>query len=59
MSEYDMVVIGGGPAGQKAAVQAAKAGARVLLIERARSTGADFVTKRALPFCSLLFGVHS
>ena len=37
MSDYDLVVIGGGPAGQKAAVQAAKTGARVLLIERAKS----------------------
>ncbi|MGH8315374.1 MAG: FAD-dependent oxidoreductase, partial [Steroidobacterales bacterium] len=29
---YDYVVIGSGPAGQKAAIQAAKAGRRVALI---------------------------
>ena len=36
---FDLIVIGGGPAGQKAAVQGAKLGRRVLLIERARSAG--------------------
>ena len=33
MNAYDLVVIGSGPAGQKAAVQAAKAGATVLVVE--------------------------
>ena len=32
--EYDMVVIGTGPAGQKAAIAAAKAGHRVAIIEK-------------------------
>lgn len=49
MSDYDFVVIGGGPAGQKAAVQAAKAGARVVLIERAKSAGGACVRYGTIP----------
>ncbi len=49
MSDYDLVVIGGGPAGQKAAVQAAKAGARVLLVERAKSAGGACVRYGTIP----------
>ena len=33
---YDLIVIGGGPAGTAAAISAARAGARVLLLERGR-----------------------
>jgi predicted flavoprotein YhiN len=36
---FDIIVIGAGPAGQKAAVQGAKAGKRVALIERERGIG--------------------
>lgn len=49
MTDYDLVVIGGGPAGQKAAVQAAKAGARVLLVERAKSAGGACVRYGTIP----------
>jgi NAD(P) transhydrogenase len=49
VSDYDLVVIGGGPAGQKAAVQAAKAGARVLLVERAKSAGGACVRYGTIP----------
>jgi len=49
LSDYDLVVIGGGPAGQKAAVQAAKAGARVLLVERAKSAGGACVRYGTIP----------
>lgn len=34
MSEFDGVVIGGGPAGMLAAITAAELGSRVLLLER-------------------------
>lgn len=37
--EYDLVCIGSGPAGQRAAVQAAKLGKRVAVVERHRSIG--------------------
>ena len=37
--EYDLVCIGSGPAGQRAAVQAAKLGKRVAVVERHRAIG--------------------
>lgn len=37
---YDMIVIGSGPGGQRAAIQAAKLGQRVLVVERDRLGGA-------------------
>jgi NAD(P) transhydrogenase len=39
MSEYDLVVIGSGPAGEGAAMQAAKAKQRVAVIDRQREVG--------------------
>jgi NAD(P) transhydrogenase len=39
MEHYDFVAIGSGPAGQRAAIQAAKLGARVALIERRDRVG--------------------
>ncbi|QEP43355.1 Si-specific NAD(P)(+) transhydrogenase [Ectothiorhodospiraceae bacterium BW-2] len=39
MTHYDLIVIGSGPAGQKAAVQAAKLGKRVAIIDRMESMG--------------------
>lgn len=36
---YDVVIVGGGPAGMSAAIAAAKAGGKVLLIERERHLG--------------------
>ena len=37
--EWDIVVIGGGPAGMMAAVRAAELGARVVLLEKNKSVG--------------------
>ena len=36
MSEFDVIIVGGGPAGASAAIQLAASGARVLLAERER-----------------------
>ncbi len=47
--DYDLIVIGSGPAGQKAAVQAAKAGKTVALIERDRVLGGACVHRGTIP----------
>lgn len=39
MQIYDLIVIGSGPSGQRAAIQAAKAGKRVALIEKREVVG--------------------
>ena len=39
MSDYDLICIGSGPAGQRAAVQAAKLGKRVAVIEKQTCIG--------------------
>lgn len=46
---YDIVVIGSGPAGQKAAIQSAKAGKNVALIERDRMLGGACVHRGTIP----------
>lgn len=48
-SHYDMAVIGSGPAGQKAAVQGAKAGKRVIVIEREPGVGGGCVYRGTIP----------
>jgi NAD(P) transhydrogenase len=50
---FDVVVIGSGPAGQKAAIQAAKAGKRVAVIERERNVGGNCVHTGTIPSKSL------
>jgi NAD(P) transhydrogenase len=50
---FDVVVIGSGPAGQKAAIQAAKAGKRVAVIERERQVGGNCVHTGTIPSKSL------
>ncbi len=47
--EYDIVVIGSGPGGQKAAVQGAKAGKKVAIIERERFVGGACVYQGTVP----------
>lgn len=51
MSEghFDLIVIGSGPAGQKAAIQAAKLGKRVAMIERTREIGGTCVYRGTIP----------
>ena len=49
LSSYDLIVIGSGPAGQKAAIQGAKAGKRVALIEQNREVGGACVYQGTIP----------
>lgn len=46
---YDLAVIGSGPAGQKAAIQGAKLGKRVVIIDRADSVGGVCLQRGAIP----------
>ena len=48
-AHYDIVVIGSGPAGQKAAIQGAKAGKRVAVIEREQGVGGGCVYRGTIP----------
>lgn len=47
--DYDMVVIGTGPSGQKAAVQAAKVGKRVAIVDKRDFVGGVCVNKGTIP----------
>ena len=47
--EFDLVVIGSGPAGQAAAIQAAKLGKRVAMIEKQKGVGGVSVHLGTLP----------
>lgn len=47
--ECDFLVIGSGPAGQKAAIQGAKAGQRVVLVERDQRLGGICVNRGTIP----------
>ena len=49
MEPYDLIVIGSGPAGQRAAVQAAKLGKRVAVIERRREVGGVCINTGTIP----------
>lgn len=49
MREYDMVVIGSGPGGQKAAIAAAKLGKSVCVVERGRMVGGVCVNTGTIP----------
>src|SRR5207245_5630848 len=49
VSEYDFVVIGSGPAGQKGAIAAAKARKRVAIIDRAVMIGGVSVHTGTIP----------
>lgn len=47
--EFDLIVIGSGPGGQKAAIQGASAGLKVALIERERKVGGTCVHHGTIP----------
>ncbi len=56
--EFDLVVIGSGPGGQRAAVQAAKSGKKVALIEKYEKMGGGCVHWGTLPSKSLRESVY-
>ncbi|WP_447977424.1 Si-specific NAD(P)(+) transhydrogenase [Candidatus Nitrospira bockiana] len=64
MAHYEMLVIGTGPAGQKAAVQSAKLGKKVGIIERKQTVGGVCINTGTIPSKSLreavlyLSGLH-
>ena len=49
MHDYDMIVIGSGPAGRRAAIQSAKLGKSVLVVERGRRVGGVSVHTGTIP----------
>jgi NAD(P) transhydrogenase len=49
MQSYDLIVIGSGPAGQRAAIQAAKAGKKVALIEKREVIGGVCINTGTIP----------
>lgn len=59
MFDFDLVCIGSGPAGQRAATQAAKLGKRVALIERRQCLGGVCVETGTIPSKTLREAVRS
>jgi len=49
MQTYDLIVIGSGPGGQRAAIQGAKAGKRVAIIEKQASIGGVCINLGTIP----------
>ena len=49
MQTYDIIVIGSGPAGQRAAIQGAKCGRRVAVIERREIVGGACINTGTIP----------
>jgi NAD(P) transhydrogenase len=49
MQTFDLIVIGSGPAGQRAAIQAAKSGKRVALVEKVECMGGVCVNTGTIP----------
>ena len=49
MDAYDLIVIGSGPAGRRAAIQGAKFGEKVLVIEKGRKVGGVSVHTGTIP----------
>src|SRR5919197_2490539 len=49
MQHYDVIVIGSGPAGHRAAIQGAKSGKRVALIEKREVLGGTCINTGTIP----------
>ena len=49
MKHFDLAVIGTGPAGQKAAIQAAKLNKRVAVVERRDNVGGAWINTGTIP----------
>src|SRR5213082_520225 len=49
MDKYDLIVVGSGPAGQRAAIQAAKFGKRAALIEKLEVVGGTAINTGTIP----------
>jgi NAD(P) transhydrogenase len=49
MQTYDLIVIGSGPAGQRAAIQGAKSGKRVMLVEKREVLGGASINTGTIP----------
>jgi NAD(P) transhydrogenase len=49
MQSYDMIVLGSGPAGQRAAIQGSKSGKRVALVERREVVGGTCINTGTIP----------
>jgi NAD(P) transhydrogenase len=49
MQQYDIIVIGSGPAGQRAAIQAAKCGRRVAVVEQREIVGGACINTGTIP----------
>ena len=47
--EADLLVLGGGPSGQKAALEGARAGLRVMLVDREKAAGGECVQHGTIP----------
>ena len=58
MTRYDLLVIGSGPAGQKAAIQAAKLHKRIALIEKDAALGGACVNTGTLPSKTLRDAIY-
>src|SRR5208283_2320708 len=49
MQQYDLVVIGSGPGGQRASIQAAKSGKRVAVVEKHATVGGVCINTGTIP----------
>src|SRR6202171_4528217 len=72
MEKYDLIVIGSGPGGQRAAIQAAKFGRHVALVEKLEVVGGTAINTGTIPsktiravvlhlsgfYCQNIYGVN-